>query len=140
MSIQKIEVIHRSAIPLAELFARLSEHENLQTLLFAPAKVSRLRSGHDSRNGVGSARRVKIPLSPVIEETVTAFRENELIEYRISNMTPLKNHLGVMRFSPDGAGSTLHYTITFESRIPFAGPLVKAALGSVIRKNLKALG
>ena len=72
----------------------------------------------------------------MIEETVTAFKEGELVEYSISNLTPLKNHLGVMKFSPTATGSRLHYTITFESRIPFTGPLVKATLELVIRKGL----
>lgn len=136
MALQKIEVTKEFLMPVEALFAHLSEHENLATI-FAPAKVTRVRDGNGSRNGIGSARLVKIPLAPVIEETVTAFKEGELVEYTISNHTPLKNHLGVMKFAPTANGSRLHYTITFESRIPFAGPLVKAVLETVIRKGLK---
>jgi len=135
MAQQKIEVIKEFKMPVESLFAQLSEHENLATV-FAPAKVTRVRDGNGSRNGVGSARLVKIPLAPIIEETVTAFKEGELVEYSISNTTPLKNHLGIMKFSPTAQGSKLHYTITFESRIPFTGPLVKATLELVIRKGL----
>ncbi len=136
MSLQKIEVTKEFLSSVESLFSYLSEHENL-AILFAPAKVTRVRDGHDSRNGVGSVRQVKIPLAPVIEETVTAFKPGELVEYRISNHTPLKNHRGVMLFSPTATGSRLHYTITFESRIPFSGPLVKAVLETVIRNGLK---
>jgi len=136
MSLQKIEVTQEFLSSVESLFGYLSEHENLATL-FAPATVTRVRDGYDSRNGVGSVRRVKIPLAPVIEETVTAFKHGERVEYTISNHTPLKNHRGVMNFSPTANGSRLHYTITFESRIPLAGPLVKAVLETVIRKGLK---
>lgn len=138
MAMQKIEINQDFPQPVNELFSYLAEHENL-ALLFAPAKVTRVRDGKDSRNGEGSARLLKIPLAPVIEETNTRVIDNEHIEYRITNKTPLKNHLGVMEFSAKGAGSHLHYTIVFESRIPLAGPLVRGILGSTIRKGLKKL-
>lgn len=122
--------------PVETLFAYLSEHENLAAL-FAPASVTRLNDGDDSRNGVGSKRRIKIPLSPAIEETNTVVIDNEHIEYRVTNKTPIKNHLGIMRFSSTANGSHLHYTIEFESRIPFAGPGIKLLLGHAIKKGFK---
>jgi uncharacterized membrane protein len=138
MGQQRIEVVQEFSLPVDQLFAYLSEHENLSTI-FAPAKVTRVRNGDSSRNGVGSVRLVKIPLAPDVEETVTAFKENELVEYRITNTAPIKNHLGVMRFYPFEGGSRLHYTITFEGRLPLIGSVVRAALDFSIRKGLKKI-
>lgn len=138
MAQQRIEIVQEFALPVEKLFAFLSEHENLSTI-FAPARVSRVRDGNTSRNGVGSVRLVHIPLAPAVEETVTAFKENELVEYRITNTAPIRNHLGVMRFYPFQGGSRLHYTITFEGRLPLIGSVVRRGLEFSIRKGLKKI-
>lgn len=136
MALQKIDVTQDFPIPVENLFAWMSEQENMGKL-FAPAKVTRLRDGKDSRNGVGSARLVKMPLAPVIEETNTLVGENERIEYRVTNRTIITNHMGVMEFSRVGTGSRLHYTITFESRVPGTGWLIRVMLDHAIRKGLQ---
>lgn len=138
MSLQTIDLIKKFETPLAQLFEHLSEHENLSTL-FWPAKVSRLNDGTDCRNGVGSRRRLRVPLTPLIEETVTVYQQNQRIEYQVTNRTAIKNHLGIMQFSSLDSGSQLHYVITFESRIPLAGGLIKAALERSIIKGLKQI-
>ncbi len=140
MGQQKIAISHESKLPVEQLYATLAEHENLSTV-FAPAKVTRVRDGDTSRNGVGSVRRLKMPVGSPFEETVTAAIENQLIEYRITKGSPLKNHQGVMRFSPrPGGGSRLDYTIVFEGKLPLIGPIVRNALDSAIRKGLAKLG
>ena len=138
MSQQRIEIVQEFSQPVEQLFAYLSEHENLATL-FAPAKVTRVRNGDTSRNGIGSVRSLRILLAPPFEETVTAFKENELIEYRITKGSPLKNHHGVMKFYPFNGGSRLHYTIVFEGQLPLVARLIKPALDRAIRKGLKVL-
>lgn len=135
---QHIDITKNFGMPVEKLFAFLAEHENLGTI-FAPARVTRLRDGDTSRNGVGSVRQVKMPAGGPLEETVTAFKENALIEYRITRGSPLKNHHGIMRFSPHGAGSKLHYTIDFEGKFPLVGPILRVILGSAIRKGLDTL-
>jgi uncharacterized protein YndB with AHSA1/START domain len=119
---QRINIHHDFAIPVEKLFAHLSEHENLETI-FHPTKVRRLSDGQGARNGVGSAREMRALGGPAFVETVTAYRENELIEYR-------------MRFSSTPTGSHLHYTIEFEGRAPFIGPLIRMLLDRGIRKGL----
>ena len=135
---QRIEIVQEFPIPVSRLFAYLGEHENLATI-FAPAKIKRISNGHDARNGVGSAREMRILAGPSFVETVTAYKENELIEYRITRGSPLKNHHGVMRFYEFNGGSRLHYTITFEGKFPLVGPIVRAALDQGIRRGLKKL-
>jgi uncharacterized protein YndB with AHSA1/START domain len=135
---QRINIHHDFAIPVEKLFAHLSEHENLETI-FHPTKVRRLSDGQGTRNGVGSAREMRALGGPAFVETVTAYRENELIEYRITKGSPLKNHLGVMRFSSTPTGSHLHYTIEFEGRLPLIGAIIRAVLDRGIRKGLNKI-
>lgn len=135
---QRIVITADTTVPVDKLFAFLSEQENMARL-FAPAKVTRLRDGDSSRNGVGSVRQVKIPLSPAIEETNTVFEENRRIEYRVTNKAAIKNHLGVMEFVPTAGGSQLRYTITFDGRVPLTGVLIKVALQATIKRNIAKL-
>ena len=136
---QRIHIQQDFRKPVAELYALLAEHENLSTV-FAPAAVTRVRDGDTSRNGAGSVRRLKMPVGAPFEETVTRAIDNELIEYRITKGSPLKNHLGTMRFSAlANGGSHLDYTIVFDGKLPLIGGIIRAVLEKAIRKGLAAL-
>jgi hypothetical protein len=138
MPVQKIDIKMEFRRPVGELFALLSDHENMGPIL--GANVKRTRDGKDSLNGLDSVRTLKIGPLPGFDETVTAFEKDKLVEYKITRGSPLKNHKGVMQFYPSGSGgSRLHYTIVFESRIPFLGPVVRAGLENSIRRGLKRL-
>ncbi|MFZ5562356.1 MAG: SRPBCC family protein [Pseudomonadota bacterium] len=138
MGWRHIEIIKDFPIPVNRLFAFLGEHENLG-VIFAPAKVRRISDGQGARNGVGSAREMRIGPGPAFVETVTDFKENEFIEYRITRGSPLKNHRGVMRFSAIPGGTRLHYTIEFEGRFPLVAELVKPVLEQGIRRGLNKI-
>jgi len=133
---QWVRVQRRFAAPPAEVFAYLAEHEHLEPLF--GTKITRVRDGADGhRNGVGSTRRLKIsPLIPAFEETVTEFVPDELIRYRVTKGTPLREHEGLMRFSPDGGGTCLLYEISFASVLPGVDRVVAAALQRSIPRGL----
>lgn len=136
---QQVHVVKEFNAPVAQLFAFLSEHENLSAIFF-PAKVTRIKDGVGARNGVGSARKMSIPLSPSFVETTQVYKENELIEYAITEgISPIKNHRGVMKFYDLGARSKLDYTIEFKGRLPFIGPIVRLALQNGIEQGLKKI-
>lgn len=135
MSLQKIHIQTTFPAPVATVFATLGDHEKLSPIL--NAKIRRIRDGEDAVNGKGSVRQINAGPLPPFEETVTAFRENELIEYKITKGTPLKNHHGVMRFSEEGGRTHLDYTIVFDSNIPGVAPFVRTVLDKVIRRGLK---
>jgi uncharacterized protein YndB with AHSA1/START domain len=130
---QRIEIDQNFALPVERVFAYLSEHENLATIF--GVKVARVRDGHDSRNGAGSVRQLRIGLLPPFEETVTSLVPNERIEYQISKGSPLKDHRGVMEFSAQGSGSHLHYVIEFNAA-PGLAQVVKFGLERSIRNGL----
>lgn len=136
MRAHNLHVQHEFTKPVDRVFAYLSEHENLGTIF--PAKVERLRDGEDGhRNGVGSCRRLGSPGLPAFEETVTEFVPNEKIEYRITKGSPLRGHVGVMKFAPRPDGSTLDYTIRLASPVPGLAAIVKVALTRSIRSGLR---
>lgn len=124
------------AKPPQAIFAYLSEHENLAELF--GAKVTRLRDGEDgNRNGVGSVRKLQIGPLPPFEETVTEFLPDEKIVYRITKGSPLRGHVGVMTFAPEGEqGTHFHYDIRLASPIPGLAAIVRASLSRTVAKGL----
>jgi uncharacterized protein YndB with AHSA1/START domain len=126
---------HDFDLPPARVFAFLGEREHLGLLFGTP--VTRVASGDGHRNGVGSRRRIGPPGPLGFEETVVDFVEDELIVYRITKGSPLKDHQGTMRFSPrTGGGTHLDYGIQMGSRVPGAGLLVARMLGRSVPKGL----
>lgn len=135
---QHIDITENFPFPVEKLFSFLEKHENLETLFF-PLKVKTIKDGNTEKYGVGSVRSLQLAIVPSFEETVTVCKRNELIEYKITKGSPLKNHYGVMKFSSNANGSNLHYTIEFHSDIPFVAAIVKIGLENGIRKGLKKL-
>ncbi len=122
-------------VPVERLYAHLSEHENLGTLL--GLDVKRISEGEAEPNGAGSVRRLSFKGALPFEETVTEAIPNERIEYRITKGTPLRDHLGVMVFSTTGEGrSHLDYTITFDTPLPGLDRLIAGGVSSSLRRGL----
>jgi uncharacterized protein YndB with AHSA1/START domain len=136
MRAHHVHVEHDFAKPPERIFAYLAEHENLAQVF--GAKVTRLRDGEDGqRNGVGSVRQLQIGPLPPFEETVTEFVPDQRIVYRITNGSPLRDHLGVMEFAPSPSGGTRFvYDIRLGAPIPGLALLVRAALTRSITRSL----
>ncbi|AWB91612.1 SRPBCC family protein [Aeromicrobium chenweiae] len=133
---QRVHVTHTYRSDPATVFAKLSEHENLGPVL--GAKIDRVKDGDTSRNGVGSTRSLKIGPLPAFHETTTVSEPNTLIEYAISQGSPLKGHWGrqVLTQTTDG-GTLLDYTIGFDAPVPGLAALV----GKILQKNIaKGIG
>ncbi len=135
---QRVHVTHTYRSDPATVFEALSEHENLGRVM--GAKVTRVRDGDASRNGVGSTRRLKIGPLPAFEETVTAAEPNSLIEYTISKGTPMKGHWGVQRMTPTANGGTeLDYRIGFDAPAPGMAAVVGKVITAQLSRGLSKL-
>lgn len=133
---QRVHVTQDFPQPVEELFAYLSEQENLEPLF--GAKIKRLSDGSDgTRNGAGASRELRVGPLPGFVETNTEVIPNELIRYRITKGGVLKDHEGVMRFSSQGTGSRLDYTIEFDGKLPGVGPAVQKMLTKNISTALR---
>jgi uncharacterized protein YndB with AHSA1/START domain len=128
---QRVHVTHTFTSDPATVFEKLSEHENLGPLF--GAKITRVKDGDTSRNGPGSTRRLKIGPLPAFQETTTVSEPHTLIEYAITQGSPLKGHWGRQILTPTPEGGTfLDYTIGFDPPVPGAAALV----GTVLQKNI----
>ncbi|MFB2704178.1 MULTISPECIES: SRPBCC family protein [Marinobacter] len=136
MAMYTIEISETFNVPRKKVFALFADHQRFGKMLGAPVK--RIKdSDQADPNGLGSVRKIGIgPLS--LEETVLNFEPETLIEYAITSMSPIKNHLGRIRFSDTPDGQTqLNYTITFEDIVPFSGKVVSVALEQGLRRGIK---
>lgn len=136
MGREAVTVEYEFGVPVERVFQHLSEHENLGGVF--GMRVTRVRDGERQRNGVGSVRRLSLGGVAPFEETVTAFRENQLIEYAITKGSPLNDHHGAMRFSrrQSGHGSHLEYVIRFASDVPGVAKVVARVLRRRIPRGL----
>lgn len=136
MATHTIEIDETFDVPRDRIFALFADHERFGKLLGAPVK--RIRdSDQADPNGVGSIR--KIGIGPIgLKETVITFEPGSLIEYTVTSMSPIRNHLGRIRFEDAADGRTrVLYTISFEDIVPYTGKLLSLALGQGIRKGIR---
>lgn len=138
MPLSHVHVVHDFHAPVERVFAYLAEHENLAELF--GTRVERVRDGASDRNGVGSCRRLSFYGLLPFEETVTDVVPNELIVYRITKGSPMREHEGTMRFASAGDGRTqLDYRIRFGSPVPGLAPVIARALHPTIARGLRKL-
>lgn len=130
-----IDIEETFDLPRTQVFAVFADHHTFGKLLGAPVKCLR-ESDQADPNGIGSVRRVGIgPLS--IEETIVGFEPDSLIEYTITSASPLRHHMGRIRFDDDtNGGARVNYTITFDDVVPYTGGLIHRALEQAIRKGI----
>lgn len=133
---QRLVFLKDFDLPPERVFDYFAEHENLGGVL--GAEVTRLKDGTDgSRNGVGSVRRLKPPGPvPAFEETVIRVAPNEEIDYKITGGTPLKDHLGEIRFTPKGSGTHMEWKIMIDASFPGLDFVIGKALLRTIGKGL----
>ncbi len=134
MALQTIIIREQFNAPVSEVFGVLSDHERFGKI--CGVKMTRIQAGDDGANGLGSVRRLNIGPLPSFQETITQFIPGELIEYKITQGSPIKNHVGLMKFSEHDGKTILDYTIKLESKIPFTTGLIKSALENGISKGL----
>jgi len=133
---QKTITIHEKFnAPITDVFGVLSNHEKFGEI--CGISMKRTKDGADGLNGLGSIRAIKIGILPSFEETITGFIPNEFIEYKITRGSPIKNHVGTLKFSEQNNQTVLDYTIKLESKIPFTTSVIKNVLQSGISKGLR---
>lgn len=109
-----------------------------------PGKAEILQPGDDPNEpkGKGLVRRIKPAGSPPLEERIITHDRPTLIEYVVINDAPLSNHLGRIEFTSTATGTAVRYTIDFDYKPAFLGPVVRAILKStwalVSRRKLRA--
>ena len=140
MGKQQIIIEQLFNAPVETIFSILTDHEAFGRII--TAKIKRvIDSGEENKNGLGSVRRITLLPGICFEESVVTFEANQLMEYRISKGSPLKNHRGRMDFREDQGRTRLTYRIDFEPKLPFflLGGIIKKAIETPMRKGLERL-
>ncbi len=126
--------------PVETIFGILTDHEKFGRVI--NAKIKRVIDSRDeNKNGMGSVRRIHIFPGISFEESVVVFKPNQLMEYKVSKGSPIKNHRGRMEFTRDKGKTRLNYSIDFEPKLPFflLGSGIKKAIENPMRKGFKRL-
>jgi uncharacterized protein YndB with AHSA1/START domain len=113
--------------PRAQVFAYFADPKKLGRLW--SSRFKRLTAGTDPQHpdGIGAVREVNAGAFRW-EETITAFRPDELIEYSITKGANVKAHRARIRFSDDPRGTRVVYEVRFESKVPATGAMFAATM------------
>lgn len=109
-----------------------------------PGTIKILEPGDDPSEpmGLGMVRLVKPPGSAALEERIVTHERPRLIEYTVINDAPIRNHLGRIELTPTTRGTRIDYTIDFDYRPAFMGPVARGVLSTTWRtrsvRKLKA--
>lgn len=135
MASYTIEIQEQYDLPRESVFKLFADHNRLGGILGAPIK--RIKdSDQADPNGLGSVRKIGIgPIS--LEETIIAFEPDALIEYTVTSMSPIRNHLGRMRFDELNGKTVVNYTIRFDDLVPLSGRVISMGLEQAIRRGMK---
>ena len=110
------------AAPREAVFALFADHSRF-TQLFGSASRRRVDAPGDDANGLGSVRTIGRGLL-AFDETIVRYQPPELIHYRITRGSPLKNHLGRIAFIEQDGQTLVDYRIDFDGRLPLIARLV----------------
>ncbi len=140
MGEQKIIITQSFNAPVETIFDILTDHEKFGRIIKAKTKRV-VDSRGKNKNGVGSVRRINVFAGLSFEESVVAFEPNQLMAYRISKGSPVKNHRGCMEFTEEQGRTRVDYRIDFEPKLPFffLGAIIKKAIETPMRKGMKKL-
>lgn len=137
MTRQTISVTQSFSAPVEQVFAALSDHNRLSSVLGVP--VRRIKDGTGAPNGVGSVRRIG-PAPLGTQETVTDFQENTRVAYRISKFGgPIRNHQGEVLFSTTDSGCDVTWNIAFETFPAVLGQGLRVVLETGVARGLGKL-
>ncbi len=136
---QRLRLVKDFAQPPEKVFAYFAVHENLGGVL--GAEVTRVKDGTDGDpNGVGSVRRVNPPGPvPAFEETTLRIVPDKEIDYTVTRGTPLRDHLGEIRFTPNGSGTHMEWKIMVDASVPGLDFVIGKVLLRAIGKGLDGL-
>ena len=96
------------------------------------------QQGDPPPNGLGAIRVIRAR-GMAIEEEVTGFERPRRMSYRLVAGAPVRDHEGVVRFEPDGAGTRVTWSIRFRPLVPGTGWLLRRMLEGGLRDVLARL-
>lgn len=135
---QRAVTVARLDAPVAEVWAYLSNHENLPDYSGGTVQdVTIDRSAATERDGVGTRRTCVAGKDRFVEEIVY-FEAPYVFAYSVgANSWGLKDHLAIVSLTPDGKGSTLvRWEMFFNHQAPQMAPKMAANMLGMLRGRI----
>lgn len=134
-----IEVTRIFDAPLQKVFDRYTDHASW-TQWAGLGQVRLAAVGSPAPNGAGCVRVFRNLGRDVTTEEVVAFEPPHRMTYRLVGVSfPLRDHLGEVRFTPEGTGTRITWRCQFVSVVPGLGPVLAAGIGFIFRRVLAGL-
>lgn len=125
--------VREVASPPEVLFDVLSDHRGYARIT-ALRKSELEREGDPPPNGAGAIRALHL-IGPPLREEVLTFEPPRRFSYRVLSGLPVRDHVGTIELTPNGAGTRLTYAVRLLPTVPLAG----AALVGIIKLAVKSL-
>ncbi|AHH98451.1 SRPBCC family protein [Kutzneria viridogrisea] len=117
------------SVPPDSVWAVLADHEGMPR--WTASRSAHLeRIGDQDRNGVGAIRALGTPVGRIREE-ITEFDAPNRLVYRMLSGAPVRDYVGTVRLSPDGAGTLIEWSVSFVPRLPGVQLVIKALIGQL---------
>ncbi len=125
------------AAPPQTVFDVLTEHHLYAS--FTPMRKSVLeREGEPAPNGVGAIR-VLSSVGPPLREQVIAYDAPSRFSYKLLSGAPVRDHVGTVELSADGAGTRMVYAVRTIPTLPLLGGAVVAVVKQAIQALIRGI-
>ncbi len=134
----EVEVRRTFAAPIERVWQRYTDHASW-TAWAGLGTAAVVRPGTPPPNGAGAVRRIGVA-GVTVEEEVVDFEPPRRMTYRlVRGGFPLRDHLGEVTFTPEGAGTHLTWRVRCTSAIPATSWLIGAFLRLIFTRALDGL-
>ncbi len=131
---RRLEVEQFIPHPIERVFARYTDHVGWSEWA-GTGRWSLVREGSPDKNGVGCVR--ALSTYPGLREEVVRYEAPTRMDYRIvKGLIPLTDHLGEVRFAPEGSGTRVTWRVSFRPTVPGLGWLLERGLSRVFARML----
>jgi uncharacterized protein YndB with AHSA1/START domain len=125
------------AAPPETVFDVLTEHHLYASI--TPMRRSVLeREGEPPPNGVGAIR-VLTSVGPPLREEVIAYQPPTRFSYKLLSGAPVRDHVGTVELSADGAGTKMVYAVRTVPTLPLVGGAVVGVVKQAIQALIKGI-
>lgn len=117
--------------PPETVFEVLTDHRRYVEL--TPLRRSELeREGSPDPNGMGAIRKLTV-VGPPMREEVIAFEAPSRFSYTVLSGLPVRDHVGTVELSGDGAQTKMVYAVRTHPTIPVVGFAIVAGVKQAIK-------
>jgi len=135
---QHVEVSQYVGAPPEAVWARYTDHRSW-TEWAGIGTVTLDRQGMPAPNGVGCVRVISAGGTRTFEEILSYEPPHRMTYTLRKGAAPIRDHLGEVVFTPEGAGTRVTWRCRFESRIPGLGGLFRFGITRLFARVLRRL-